>query len=131
LSATLGGRSSPAPASSPTPPTPSEDIVLGTGKTTISRSGSGQNPSSVAIRGPRFARGGRGGGNVQNLVSSINRSSISGGSVSPQPPNSPNKINRLSGSPVRRPGGVVGRSSASFSRRTLASDAEDDAVDKK
>ncbi|KAF5361761.1 hypothetical protein D9756_002513 [Leucocoprinus leucothites] len=124
LSATLGGRSSPIPSN--------EDIVLGSGKSTITRSGSGQTaqgPASVGIRGPRLARGGRGGGSVQNLVSSINRNSMSG-SPSPQPPNSPNKINRLSGSPVRRPStsNVVNRSSAAFSRRTMASDAEDEVV---
>ncbi|KAJ3551510.1 hypothetical protein NP233_g13067 [Leucocoprinus birnbaumii] len=127
LSATLGGRSSPAP-SSPTPP--NEDLVLGTGKSTITRSGSGQN-AGAGVRGPRLAgRGGRGGGggSVQNMISSINRNSMSG---SPQPPNSPNKINRLSGSPVRRPANTtsgVHRSGASFSRRTMASDAEDDVV---
>jgi hypothetical protein len=46
-------------------------------------------------------------------------------------PGSP-KVNRLSGSPVRRPSSIVGRSAAtSLSRRTMASDAEDDVVDKK
>lgn len=127
LSATFPSRNSPTPSQSPPPPPPNEDVVLGTGKATITRSGSGQNPGA-GIRGPRLARGAPRGGNVQNLVSSINRSSISG-SPSPQTPSSP-KINRLSGSPVRRPSSIVGRSAAVFSRRTMASDAEDDVVDK-
>ncbi|KXN86633.1 Rho-GTPase-activating protein 8 [Leucoagaricus sp. SymC.cos] len=127
LSATLGGRSSSASPSASSPIPPNEDIVLGTGKTTISRSGSGQN-AGAGIRGPRLARGGRG-GNVQSMVSNINRNSMSG-NVSPPPPNSP-KINRLSGSPVKRPDSVVGRTAAAFSRRTMTSDAEDDLVDRK
>jgi hypothetical protein len=133
LSATLSsGRSSPGPVRTPTPS--NEDIVLGTGKSNISRSGSGQTGSSVGIRGPRLARGGGRGGSVQNMVHSLNRSSMSGPS-SPPPSSSPKKINRLSGSPVRRPSNsVVGRSAAGstqFSRRTMASDAEDDVVDRK
>jgi hypothetical protein len=39
--------------------------------------------------------------------------------------------NRLSGSPVKRPSSVVGRTAASFQRRTMASDAEDDVVDRR
>jgi len=35
------------------------------------------------------------------------------------------------GSPVRRPSSIVGRNATSFSRRTMASDAEEDVVDKK
>lgn len=76
--------------------------------------------------------------NVQSLVQNLNRNSMTG---SPTPvPTSP-KANRFSGSgsasstrvgsPVRRPSSIVGRNATSFSRRTMASDAEDDVVDKK
>ncbi|KAF8159691.1 hypothetical protein B0H34DRAFT_796910 [Crassisporium funariophilum] len=115
----------------PSPPI-DPDVVLGSGKSTISRSGSAQSTTSVT-RGPRLARGPRppSSGNVSSLVQNLNRTSVSG-----SPPNSAGvpgspKINRLSGSPVRRPSSVVGRSAAAFSRRTMASDAEDDVVDKK
>ncbi|KIM44972.1 hypothetical protein M413DRAFT_17839 [Hebeloma cylindrosporum] len=109
-----------------------EDIILGSGKSTISRTGSAQ---SSGMRGPRFARGARpspGGGSVQNLVQNLNRNST-GSPPAGATPGSPGvKVNRLSGSPVRRPSSIVGRSAAaSFSRRTMASDAEDDVVDKK
>jgi hypothetical protein len=106
---------------SPSPPD-NGDLVLGSGKSTILRSGSAQ--SSTTARGQRYARGPRaaGGSNVQNLVQSLNKTSVSG-----SPPNP----NRLSRSPVKRPSSVVGRSAAAFSRRTMVSDAEDDAVDKK
>ena len=106
--------------------------MLGTGKSTISRSGSGQ---SVSMR-PRIARGPRTpGSNVQNLVQNLNRNSVSGSPPNSTPvtsitPSSPN-LNRLSGSPVKRPSSVVGRSAVAFSRRTMVSDAEDDVVDKK
>lgn len=119
--ASLDGRGSPASNSTP----PNEDIVLGTGKVTISRHGSGQTGQSPGIRGPRFARGGRGGSNVQSMISSINRTSMSG-SPSPQIPPTPNK--RVSGSPVMRSSGVSGRNPGMFSRRTMASDAEDEVV---
>ncbi|KAF7770556.1 hypothetical protein Agabi119p4_6530 [Agaricus bisporus var. burnettii] len=118
-----GGRGSPLPS-----PSPTDDVTIGSGKTSITRAGSGQSASASGIRGPRLARGGRG-GSVQSLVSSINRTSMSG-SPSNQTSTSP-KLNRYSGSPVRRPSSVVGRSSATFSRRTMASDAEDDVVDRK
>jgi len=140
LNANLDRSSSPAPlASSPTPS--NDDVILGTGPATIKRHGSGQtgqSPSS-GIRGPRFARsgGGRGGGgNVQTMISSINRS-MAGSPSSPQTPlsSSPNKMssnhNRLSGgSPIMRPSSVVGRNTGGmmFSRRTMASDAEDEIV---
>ncbi|PPQ65486.1 hypothetical protein CVT26_000126 [Gymnopilus dilepis] len=113
---------------SPSPPT-GDDVVLGTGKTTISRTGSGQ---SGLTRGPRLARGPRAAGNsVQNMVQNLNRNSVGSSSTSSSP-GSP-KVNRFSGggSPVRRPSSVVGRSAAAFSRRTMASDAEDDVVEKK
>ncbi|KAF9005914.1 hypothetical protein BDQ17DRAFT_1407965 [Cyathus striatus] len=127
------GKNTPSPTKigsrSPSPPGDNPDVVLGTGRASISRSGSGQSQTSAA-RGPRLTRGPRTqGGSVQSLVQNLNRNSISG--TSP-PPGSPggNRVNRLSGSPVRRPSSVVGRSSA-FSRRTMASDAEDDLVDRK
>ena len=109
------------PSRSPSPPD-NGDVVLGSGKSTILRSGSAQ--SSTTARGQRYARGPRaaGGSNVQNLVQSLNRTSVSGSPPSP---------NRLSGSPVKRPSSVVGRSAAAFSRRTMVSDAEDDVVDRK
>ncbi len=117
---------------SPSPPTNSgtEDVVLGSGRSTISRAGSAQS-STTALRGPRLARGpGRPlSGNVQSLVQNLNRSN---GPV----PTSP-KPNRFSGSgsgassPVRRPSSIVGRNATTFSRRTMASDAEDDLVDRK
>ncbi|PPQ63306.1 hypothetical protein CVT24_006751 [Panaeolus cyanescens] len=115
---------------SPSPAASDPDIVLGSGKTSISRSGSNQ--ASGVMRGPRTTRGPRGSGNVQNLVQNLNRNSVSGAPVAPAQ-TSP-KLNRFSGgapSPVRRPSSVVGRSAAAFSRRTMASDAEDDVVDRK
>ncbi|KAG7093658.1 hypothetical protein E1B28_007320 [Marasmius oreades] len=95
---------------SPVPSSPEEN------KSSIARSSSG------GVRGPRITRGPRapGGGNVSSLVSNINRTTT----TSPTP-----SYKRLSGSPSRRPSSVLGRSSA-FSRRTMASDAEDDVVDK-
>lgn len=128
----IGSASSSHIASrSPSPAASDPDVVLGTGKASISRSGSSQ--ASSVIRGPRTTRGPRGGsGNVQNLVQNLNRNSVSGAPVAPAQ-TSP-KLNRFSGgapSPVRRPSSVVGRSAAAFSRRTMASDAEDDVVDKK
>lgn len=125
---------------SPTPPSNagSEDVVLGTGKSSIPRVGSAQ--ATSGIRGPRLTRGARPpSGNVQSMVQNLNRS-VTG---SPGPgPTSP-KSNRFSGSgnvtstggrlgsPVRRPSSIVGRNATSFSRRTMASDAEDDIVDRK
>ena len=106
---------------SPSPAADNGDLVLGSGKSTILRSGSAQ--SSTMTRGPRYPRNARaaGGSNVQNLVQNLNRAS------SP-PTGSPH---RLSGSPIKRPSSVVGRSAAALSRRTMASDAEDDVADKK
>ncbi|KAK1232125.1 Rho-GTPase-activating protein 8 [Marasmius sp. AFHP31] len=82
--------------------------------------------STGGVRGPRITRGPRApGGNVSSMVSNLNRNS--GSSASPSSPTPSYK--RLSGSPSRRPSSVLGRSSA-FSRRTMASDAEDEVVDK-
>ena len=125
---------------SPTPSSTagSEDVVLGTGKANISRVGSSQ---ATGIRGPRMTRPRPVSGNVQSLVQNLNRNN---NASSPGPgPTSP-KSNRFSGSgsvasstgsrvgsPVRRPSSIVGRNATSFSRRTMASDAEDDVVDRK
>ena len=126
------GSSSPSPTKfgsrSPTPP---DDGVLSSGKASLSRNTSGQ---SAVVRGPRITRGPRAsGGNVSSLVSSLNRNSNSGAPAGTSPPKSSpiRNVNRLSGSqsPVRRPSSVLGRSSA-FSRRTMASDAEDEIVDR-
>ena len=124
---------SPSPLRSPsprvTPPrsaTPVEDQVLGAGATGLSRHSSGQ----VGVRGPRLSRGPRppGGGSVSNIVANLNRSSAS---KSPPP-----TYKRLSGG--TRPSSIAGSATAdgkgrftrnaAFSRRTMASDAEDDVV---
>ncbi|CAA7267405.1 unnamed protein product [Cyclocybe aegerita] len=116
---------------SPSPPSVDPDVVLGTGRSSITRTGSAQ---SSITRGPRIVRGPRGtsSGNVSSLVQNINRNSVSATSPTSSTPVSP-KSNRFSGSasPVRRPSSIVGRSAAAFSRRTMASDAEDDVVDRK
>ena len=110
---------------SPSPPD-NGDIVLGTGKSTISRSGSAQS-STTTTRGQRVARGPRTGSNVQNLVQNLNRTNLSG---SPPPAAPSPKLNRYSGNPVKRPS-VLGKTTGAFSRRTMVSDAEDDVFDKK
>lgn len=114
---------------SPTPPNAgSEDLVLGAGKSSISRGGTGQ--SSGASRMPRGTRPARPlSGNVQSLVQNLNRTTMN---TSPGPTN-PRRFSGSSGtgSPVRRPSSIVGRNATSFSRRTMASDAEDDLVDRK
>ncbi|KAG6813158.1 hypothetical protein H0H92_013565 [Tricholoma furcatifolium] len=123
------GASSPSPTKqvsrSPSPP---EDIILGNGRSSLSRAGSGQ---TGAARAARVTRGPRN-GNVANLASNFsNRNSISG--TSSPPPGGPRAANRLSGSPVRRSSVLrsSAAASASFSRRTMASDAEDDVTDRK
>ncbi|KAG6909042.1 hypothetical protein DXG01_002316 [Tephrocybe rancida] len=127
------GPGSPSPTKfasrSPSPP---EDVTLSSGRTNLSRTGSAQTGASA--RAPRVTRGPRTGA-VANLASSFNnRNSVSG--TSPPAPSAPanRSVNRLSGSPVRRPSSVLRSSagtSASFSRRTMASDAEDDITEKK
>jgi hypothetical protein len=135
-SALRSGSASPARSPSPltssaTPAIPAEDQVLSVGRTGLSRHSSGQ---AAVVRGPRISRGPRpaaGGGNVSSMVANLNRSSMS-----KSPPPSPN-YKRLSGG-TTRPGSMlgaadgkskIGRSSA-FSRRTMASDAEDEVVDR-
>ncbi|KAG9223920.1 hypothetical protein CCMSSC00406_0004464 [Pleurotus cornucopiae] len=120
VSATYRSNSpSPTKIASRSPSPPGEDR-----RSTLSRSSSGQ---SAAIRGPRGARGPRAPGSVTSIVQNLNRSSVSG-SPPGTSPTSPDP-RRLSGSPARR-SSVLNRTSA-FSRRTMASDAEDDIVDKK
>jgi hypothetical protein len=106
------GHYTPSKIASRSPsPADNGDLVLGSGKSTILRSGSAQ--SSTVARGPRYPRG----SNVQNLVQNLNRTG--------SPPS------RLSGSHIKRPSSVVGRSAAALSRRTMVSDAEDNVADKK
>lgn len=121
-------------APTPKPAEPSTKVTSRSPSPTPSESRKG-----VGIaRGPRITRGPRTqGGSVQSLVSNINRTSISATGPSSPRSGSPNPTyKRLSGSASptapghnRRPSSVLGRSAA-FSRRTMASDAEDD-VDKK
>ena len=103
--ARLGSRS-PSPADEP--------------KTSLSRSGSGQ---YGYVRGPRTSRGPRppGGSNVSSMVSSMNRNSMGG-----SPPAAPS-YKRLSASSQDSRARGVGRTQA-LSRRTMASDAEDEVV---
>ncbi|KAJ3986364.1 hypothetical protein F5890DRAFT_1572336 [Lentinula detonsa] len=107
-------RSSRVTSRSPSP----ADQTLSSVKSSISRSSSGG-----GVRGPRITRGPRAPGG-------LNRNSI--GSAGSSPPNSgvsPTSpgFKRLSGGNGSRPSSVLGRSSA-FSRRTMASDAEDEVV---
>ncbi|KAG5649730.1 hypothetical protein H0H81_002332 [Sphagnurus paluster] len=134
------GRGSPVPSPSSNKftsrsPTPPEDQPLSNARSTLSRTSSAQS-QATGVRGPRLARGPRppsvvGGGSVSSMISNINRNSMTGGGTSsPAGSGISRSTNRLSGSPVRRPSSVLGRSAA-FSRRTMASDAEDDIVDRK
>ncbi|KAJ4473838.1 hypothetical protein J3R30DRAFT_3296406 [Lentinula aciculospora] len=106
-------RSSRITSRSPSP----ADQTLSSAKSTISRSSSG------GVRGPRITRGPRApGGPNRNSIGSAG-SSPPGSGISPTSPS----FKRLSGGSGSRPSSVLGRSSA-FSRRTMASDAEDDVV---
>lgn len=110
--ATSPSRRSPTP-SSPTPP--GEDRG-----TSLSRSSSGE---ASRLRGPRTAaaRGPRPPSTVAERVAGLNRSP-SGSRAARSPPNPNDYI------PKKK---TVGRASAgAFSRRTMASDAEDDVVEK-
>jgi hypothetical protein len=113
----LGSRS-PSPADEP--------------KTSLSRSGSGQ---YGYVRGPRTSRGPRapGGSNVSSMVSNMNRNSMGG-----SPPAAPS-YKRVSASSSSRPQSMVGAvaqdtrargvgRTQALSRRTMASDAEDEVV---
>ncbi|KAJ3835952.1 hypothetical protein F5878DRAFT_566406 [Lentinula raphanica] len=107
-------RSSRITSRSPSP----ADQNLGSVKSGISRSSSG------GVRGPRITRGPRApGGPNRNSIGSVGSSPPNSG-VSPTSPG----FKRLSGGGSgSRPSSVLGRSSA-FSRRTMASDAEDEVV---
>ncbi|PFH51886.1 hypothetical protein AMATHDRAFT_58092 [Amanita thiersii Skay4041] len=125
LNNTTGRNTPPNVSITSRSPSP-EDVVLGSGKTTISRSGSTQ---STGVRGPRLAPRGpptRRGGAVASAIANLNRNSVAGPGSSTSP--SPNRFSATS--PTRRPSSVLGRSAA-LSRRTMASDAEDDIVEKK
>ncbi|KAH6916179.1 RhoGAP and Fes/CIP4 domain-containing protein [Coprinopsis sp. MPI-PUGE-AT-0042] len=104
----------PKPEPTPPPPPPpvapaADDVTLGSGKAALSRHGSSDATGrGGGVRGPRITRGPRApSGNVGNLVQNINRTSMSGSPVGGRPPS-------------------VGR----FQRRTMASDAEDEVVDR-
>jgi hypothetical protein len=103
----------PTPPPPPPPVAAADDVVLGSGKVNLSRHGSadasGRGGGGGGVRGPRMTRGPRApSGNVGNLVQNINRTSMSGSPVGGRPPS------------------VGGR----FQRRTMASDAEDEVVDR-
>lgn len=107
-----------------------EDQPLNLGRANLSRNTTGQ--AVGGLRGPRMTRGPRtpGGGSVSSMVSNFNnRVSTT------SPPPSPG-YKRLSGG--SRPGSTFGGSGVparvgargGLSRRTMASDAEDEVVDK-
>jgi hypothetical protein len=107
---------SPSAKAASRSPSPPADQTLSNVKSSITRS------SSSGLRGPRLTRGPR----APTSAGGVNRNSIAG---SP-PPTSPNPKRHSGGSNHgSRPSSVLGRSSA-FSRRTMASDAEDEVVDK-
>ncbi|TFK25622.1 hypothetical protein FA15DRAFT_735906 [Coprinopsis marcescibilis] len=115
------GRSSPTikrnfDSRSPSPPV--DDAALAASRPTVSRAGS-TDPTRVGVRGPRISRGPR-------APAPPGQQGTAGNGV-------PKAANRLSngGSPVRRPSSIVGRTSSRFQTRTMASDAEDDVVDRK
>ncbi|KAF8631927.1 hypothetical protein AX15_002180 [Amanita polypyramis BW_CC] len=119
------GRTTPSNASvtSRSPSPPSEDVILGSGKTTITRSGSSQ--SGGNLRGPRGPV--RRGGAVASAVANLNRSAVSGSpSGIPSGLTSPTSNRFSTGSPTRRPSSVLGRSAAVSRRTTLTSDAEEE-----
>lgn len=113
----------PARVASPISPRASPPPVE-EAKSTLTRA------SSAGLRGPRMARGPRapgGSGAVSSMVQNLNnRASTASPLGSPTSPS----IRRLSGTPSAR-GGLTRTPAGSFSRRTMASDAEDDIVDKK
>ncbi|KIK99806.1 hypothetical protein PAXRUDRAFT_822344 [Paxillus rubicundulus Ve08.2h10] len=131
------GSGSASPVRSPSPSVSAggdyglEDQPLAGGKSGLSRHSSGQG----AVRGPRLSRGPRvqQGSSVSSMVANLNRASAT------SPPPSPG-YKRLSGGPSRptsllsakggEPKRALGRTSAALSRRTMASDAEDEVVDK-
>ncbi|KAL1747937.1 hypothetical protein HDZ31DRAFT_80085 [Schizophyllum fasciatum] len=111
---------------SASPASPSEDRPLNSGRSSISRH------SSAGVRGPRGTRGPRppSGSKVGDMVQNLNKRS----SVASSPPRSGSPTSKrfssgVPGSPTAssRPNSMLGRSAA-FSRRTMASDAEEEVV---
>ncbi|KAI6112615.1 hypothetical protein F5141DRAFT_1213876 [Pisolithus sp. B1] len=132
---TSPARSSPSSAGSGAGAA-ADDQPLNPGRSGLSRHTSGQN----AVRGPRITRGPRtpgGGGSVSSIVANFNTRT---GAVSPPPRSSSPGLRRMSGIGTgSRPSSMFGGSGAQgrgvggrggLSRRTMASDAEDDVVDK-
>ncbi|KAI6041923.1 hypothetical protein EDC04DRAFT_2665238 [Pisolithus marmoratus] len=131
------------PTRSPSPSTGSgasavaDDQPLTTGRSGLSRHTTGQN----VVRGPRITRGPRTpstGGTVGSMVANFNNRT---GAASPPPRSSSPGLKRMSGvgtgsrpssmfggSGVHKGRGIGGR--GGLSRRTMASDAEDEVVDK-
>ncbi|KAF9218988.1 hypothetical protein BS17DRAFT_790309 [Gyrodon lividus] len=122
---------SPSPSVSAGGESAGEQQTLASGRSGLSRHGSGQG----AVRGPRLSRGPRvQGGSVSSMVTNFN-SRVSATSPPPSP-----GYKRLSGGASRPTsllsanGGELkrgfGRAPGALSRRTMASDAEDEVVDK-
>lgn len=128
-SASPGSARSPSPAITAGGESAAEDQPLTNAKSGLSRHTSGQG----VIRGPRLSRGPRSqqGSNVSSMIANLNRSAAA------SPPPSPG-YKRLSGGTTRpstnagadSKRGSIGRTPGGLSRRTMASDAEDEVVDK-
>ncbi|KAI4527594.1 hypothetical protein K525DRAFT_231913 [Schizophyllum commune Loenen D] len=120
-----GVRSPTESLRSASPASPNEDRPLSTGRTSISRQ------TSAGVRGPRGTRGPRPpSGKVGDMVQNLNKRS----SLASSPPRSGSPTSKrfsggVPGSPTTssRPNSMLGRSTA-FSRRTMASDAEEEIV---
>ena len=134
-SAFRSGSPSPVQARSPSPSmtaggeSTAEDQPLTHAKSGLSRHTSGQ----AVIRGPRLSRGPRvpQGGSVSGKIAAFNNRSAAA-----SPPPSPG-YKRLSGGTSRLSANAgadskrgIGRTPGGLSRRTMASDAEDEVVDK-
>ncbi|KZT27869.1 hypothetical protein NEOLEDRAFT_1154840 [Neolentinus lepideus HHB14362 ss-1] len=137
-SSTVIDATSPTKAASPQIPSPAsgtrtpsqtsratspEDQSLTSGKVSLSRTTSND---ASRVRGPRMSRGPRvQGGSVSSIVSNLNRNSVAGSPTSPGfKPRSPASPSRPSSVVNDRRSSV--RRSGAFSRRTMASDAEED-----
>ncbi|VDC00964.1 unnamed protein product [Peniophora sp. CBMAI 1063] len=106
------GERSPSPLRNP-------DAPLTSGKASVSRTGS--NEAARAVRGPRGSRPPRtgGGGSVSQMVSNLNRQSVTDAPRSPRRP--------ISGISDNKRASLTG-SRGSLARRTMDSDAEDNVV---
>lgn len=134
-SAFRSGSASPMQARSPSPSittggeSATEDQPLTNAKSGLSRHTSGQG----AVRGPRLSRAPRGqqGSSVSGMIANFNNRSTAA-----SPPPTPGYKRLSGGTPRLSAGGGadtkrgVGRTSGGLSRRTMASDAEDEVVDK-